>query len=347
MQILEPSFEIGDEGQRPMCASAPRAADATPERAKRALIDMMRIRRFEEAIVHHIDAGHIAGTTHLSIGQEAVAVGACSILEPGDTITSTHRGHGHFLAAGGDPKRIMAELFGRRDGYCAGKGGTQHMAGIDVGFLGSNGIIGGGIPIATGMALAMKMRGQRSLVLCFFGDGAANQGTFHESLNMAAIWKLPAIYLLENNRYAMSSRAADMAGNERLADRAVAYGIASKRVDGNDVAQLWSVMAEAACHVRAGHGPVLVEALTYRLAGHSRNDRCTYRSREEEAYWWARCPIDRLRQRLERSGDLSSDEIDSMERAVAREIDEAVSFATSSPVPSLGEILASPYAAAT
>lgn len=308
------------------------------------LRDMFRIRIFENEIYRQVDEGNVRGTTHVSVGQEAVAVGACSVLGRGDLVTSTHRGHGHFLASGGDMKRIMAELFGRRDGYCQGKGGTQHMASVEAGFVGSNGITGGGLPFATGMALAKQMRGEPHLVLCFFGDGAVNQGTFHESLNLASIWRLPVVYILENNQYAMSSPVRDMVNVERLADRAAAYGIPGMQVDGNDVADMARIAAQAAEHARHGAGPVLVEALTYRVSGHSRNDRCQYRSREEEQVWTGRCPIGRLRDQLLQDGTLDESAYQSIERVAAAEVAEAVEFAMGSDYLCPEEVLAGVFA---
>jgi pyruvate dehydrogenase E1 component alpha subunit len=242
-------------------------------------------------------------------------------------------------------KRIMAELFGHRDGYCQGKGGTQHMASVEVGFIGSNGITGGGIPIATGMALTMKMRHTNNLTVCFFGDGASNQGTFHESLNLASIWKLPVIYILENNQYAFSSPVQEMINLKRLADRATGYGIPGKQLPGNDVVAMASEMAEIADYVRQGYGPVLVEAVTYRVPGHSRNDRCHYRSREEEARWKAKCPITYLYRQLEQAGVLSQTDFSAMEAAVAAEVAEAVEYASQSTTLSWEETLAGVFAA--
>jgi pyruvate dehydrogenase E1 component alpha subunit len=291
------------------------------------LRSLVVIRRFEEEAMEQYDKGNIRGTLHVCVGQEAVAVGGCEPKQAGDKVTSGHRGHGHFIAAGGSTDLIMAELFGRRDGYCRGRGGTQHMACVDVGFLGSNGITGGGIPYATGMALAMKMRGQGNVVICFFGDGAINQGVFHESLNMASIWKLPIVYVCENNQYAMGSRITDMVAVANLSDRAAGYGMRGVSVDGNDVLAVVAVMREAVGQARVGDGPVLIEAMTYRLLGHSRNDKCQYRTREEEQQWAKRCPINRLKDYMMSNHLLTDLEWEGLKREVDQKVEEAVAFA--------------------
>ncbi len=288
---------------------------------------LVGIRRFEEEAIRQYDKGNIRGTIHVCVGQEAVAVGGCEPRRAGDKVTSGHRGHGHFIAAGGSMDLIMAELFGRRDGYCQGRGGTQHMACVDVGFLGSNGITGGGIPYATGMALAMKMRGQGNVVICFFGDGAINQGVFHESLNIASIWKLPIVYICENNQYAMGSRITDMVAIANLSDRAAGYGMRGMSVDGNDVLAVVAVMRDAVEQARTGGGPVLVEAITYRLLGHSRNDKCQYRTREEEQKWAERCPINRLRNYMISNCLLTEIEWEGLKKEVDQKVAEAVAFA--------------------
>lgn len=302
-------------------------ASKSAEWCLKALRDMVAIRKFEQAVQKQIDAGNVRGTTHVCIGQEAVAVGACDMLQKGDMVTSTHRGHGHFLAAGGDMNRVMAELFGRQDGYCHGKGGTQHMASVEVGFVGSNGITGGGIPYATGMALAMKMRKKSNVVLSFFGDGAANQGTFHESLNMASIWHLPIVYLIENNQYAMGTSVRASIKIDRLVDRAPAYGMKGIHVDGNDVIAVSDALHEAAAYARSGDGPVLVEAKTYRMAGHSRNDRCVYRTREEEQAWGQLCPLLRLKNYLSENGYCNEGDYAELEETVDQEVQQAIAFA--------------------
>ncbi len=317
--------------------------DRSPQWKLCLLKDMMRIRSFELELYKQYDLKNIRGTMHICLGQEAVAVGCCESLKKGDFVTSTHRGHGHFLAVGGSMKRIMAELFGRRTGYCHGKGGTQHMASLEDGFLGSNGITGGGIPYATGIGLALTMSGKDNVAVCFFGDGASNQGTFHESINIASIWKLPVIYVCENNQYAMSSKIQVMTNIENIADRSSAYGIPGKVVDGNDVLAVSHTMRETIQQVRAGNGPVLIEAKTYRLSGHSRNDRCHYRPPGEEPFWATRCPIKRLQEQLMTDGMLQGKELLALEEEIRDEIETAVSFAVASDYLSKEETLEGVY----
>jgi len=294
---------------------------------------MLTIRLFEERVHEVFVKGMVRGTCHLCMGQEAVAVGACAALRPDDHVTSTHRGHGHFIAKGGDPKRIMAELFGKATGYAGGRGGSQHMACFDIGFLGSNGITGGGIPIATGAGLSAKLQRTGRVVLCFFGDGAASQGTFHESLNMASLWKLPVVYLCENNLYAMSTPVSATLSVPNVAGRASAYGMPGAIVDGEDVLAVRDAVTEVVERARAGDGPSLVEAKTYRYCGHSRSDECAYRSDDEEAAWRARDPIVLFGRKLRDEGVLDEETEDVIGREVADAIDEAVAFAEGSPGP--------------
>ncbi|HOF88345.1 MAG TPA: thiamine pyrophosphate-dependent dehydrogenase E1 component subunit alpha [Armatimonadota bacterium] len=299
--------------------------------AARILRTMLLIRRLEERVDALFAAGELRGTSHLSAGQEATAVGACAALRADDYVTSNHRGHGHFLAKGGEARRIMAELFGKATGYSQGKGGTQHMADFSIGFLGMNGITGGMLPIAAGAAFSARYRGSGQVALAFFGDGASNQGTFHEALNLAAIWRLPAVFLCENNCYAMSSPACHMVSGARIADRAAGYGLPGVTVDGNDVAAVYAAVAEAAARARAGDGPTLIEALTYRILGHSRGDLRVYRTREEEAEWAARDPIARFTAAAQAADILSPDDIAASEAAVATEVAAAEAFARASP----------------
>lgn len=295
---------------------------------------MWLIRRFEERVMELFGQGLITGTAHACVGQEACAVGACAALRPEDYITSTHRGHGHLLAKGGDPKRLMAELFGKATGYCQGRGGSQHVADFSIGFLGANGITGGGLPIATGAALALQLQGSDRIVLAFFGEGATTGGMFHESLNLAAAWRLPLLFFCENNLYAMGTRYERVAPTPHVADRAKGYGIPGVIVDGNDVLAVKAVVAEAAARARSGQGPTLIEAKTYRHLGHSKGDRDRrYRSREEEQEWLQRDPILRCAARLRELGALD-EERDALLRAeVEEEVEEAVRFARESPWP--------------
>ncbi len=259
---------------------------------------MVLIRTFETVMEDEARAGRLQGTFHSSAGQEAVAVGACAGLGARDLVVSNHRGHGHFLAKGGDVFRIMAELYGREAGYSGGKGGTQHMAGVECGFMGSNGITAGGIPVATGLALGLKRRNSSHAVISFFGDGATNQGVFHESLNMAAIYKLPIIFLCENNGWGMSTPTSVVTAGIGIARRGEAYGILYKTVDGNDVVAVSDQVVAALAMVRNGGSPVLLECRTWRMKGHSRGDQNHYRDKEEEQLWTTRDPIERQRARL-------------------------------------------------
>ncbi|MBI3921835.1 MAG: thiamine pyrophosphate-dependent dehydrogenase E1 component subunit alpha [Armatimonadetes bacterium] len=301
---------------------------------------MLLIRLFEEKLDELFSTGVIKGTSHLYAGQEAVAVGVCAALRSSDYMTSTHRGHGHFLAKGGDPKRIMAELFGKATGYSKGRGGSQHMACIDIGFLGSNGITGGGIPIATGAALAVQMKqsvlkqqAEDSVVVCFFGEGGAHIGMFHESLNMAGIWKLPVIYLCENNLYAMSVPLSEASSVQDIAVRGASYNMPGVIVDGCDYFKVREVVGEAARRARAGEGPTLIEAKTYRYYGHSKSDKREYRTREEEAEWRQRDPLLLLRDRLRNTEGVEDSLLESIRMQVEAEVEEAVQFATEIPEP--------------
>jgi TPP-dependent pyruvate/acetoin dehydrogenase alpha subunit len=312
----------------------------SPAEARRVLYQLTLARVFEERVLKLVSDGSIRGTTHPYVGQEAVAVGACLALRPDDLVISTHRGHGHLLAKGGDPKRLMAELFGKATGYGGGKGGTQHMADFAIGHLGSNGITGGGIPIGTGAALSAQMRGSGQVVAVFFGDGATNQGTFHESLNLAALWRLPAVYVCENNLYAMSTPHHEACAIEHIADRAAAYGMPGVRADGMDVLAVAAAMLPAVERARAGRGPTLIECKTYRFLGHSKSDQRVYRSREEEATWRERDPIARLRAAVLEQALVSSAELDAIARDAVAVVDEAVTFAQSSPFPELQDVTA-------
>jgi len=319
----------------PVHVSAPALSAAE---ARRVLYLLMLIRVFEERVLKLVSDGSIRGTTHPYVGQEAVAVGTCLALSPEDFVVSTHRGHGHLLAKGGDPNRLMAELFGKAGGYGGGKGGTQHVADIAIGHLGSNGITGGGIPIGTGAALSAQMRGSGQVVAVFFGDGAANQGTFHESLNLAGLWRLPAVYVCENNGYAMSTPVRDACAVEHIADRAASYGMPGMQVDGMDVLAVAGTVRTAVARARAGRGPTLIECKTYRFLGHSKSDQRVYRSRDEEAAWRARDPIARLRAFMLDHSFASTAELDAIARDAVAAIDAAVEFAQRSPFPEPGAV---------
>lgn len=305
----------------------------TPTALLKAYRTMLLIRRFEEAVADAFAHGLVVGTAHFCIGQEASAVGTVSALNPDDFVTSNHRGHGHFLAKGADPRRLMAELFGKATGYAGGRGGSQHVADFSIGFLGSHGITAGMIPIATGAALSQKLLGTGRVVVAFFGDGATGQGAFHEAINIGAIWKLPIIYLCENNLYAMSTPVSESFRITSVAERAGAYGIPAVTVDGNDVEAVHEAVAEAAARARSGGGPTLVEALTYRQCGHSKSDECLYRPDDEEALWLERDPIVLLAAKLIERDIATTDQLEYIEHQVREIVAEAVRFAQDSPEP--------------
>jgi len=305
---------------------------------------MLRIRAFEERVHKEFGAGHISGFVHLYAGEEATATGACTNLRPDDYITSTHRGHGHLIAKGGRTDLMMAELYGKKSGYNKGKGGSMHIADVDIGILGANGIVGAGIPIAGGAALSAKMRGTDQVTICFLGDGATNTTRFHEGVNLAACWNLPVVYIIENNMYAESTRICDTCRLVNVADRAAAYGIPGKTVDGNDVLAVYEAVGEAIARARKGDGPTLVECMTYRYYGHFEGDMQTYKSQEEIAEWMKKDPIPRFRKKLVEMGILTEKGADRIEQEILKELDEAVKFANKSPLPEPEEALEDVYA---
>lgn len=310
---------------------------------EKKLVELFRqmwvIRFFDEKVDEFFAKGMIHGTTHLCVGQEASAAGAIAVLEDRDKITSTHRGHGHCIAKGAEANRMMAELFGRVTGYCRGKGGSMHIADVEKGNLGANGIVGGGIPIAVGSALTSQMKQLGYVTLCFFGDGASNEGSFHEAMNMAAIWNLPVVFICENNQYGMSGSVKEMVKVANIADRAAAYGIPGAVVNGNDIFAMMNVTHEAVERARRGEGPTLIEAKTYRWKGHSKSDAKKYRTREEEMDWRNnRDPIERMKRVLISEGIFSEQDAARIEAEARAEIEDAVKFAEESPMPPI-EIL--------
>lgn len=330
----------------PVTASGPAPAANLPDVYRRlgaaeirdALRKMHLIRRFEETAEESYIRGLVHGTMHLSIGQEASAVGVCSALKSEDYMTSTHRGHGHCIGKGAEAKRMLAEFFGREDGYCRGRGGSMHIADPATGNLGANGIVGGGLPIAVGAALAAKRLGTDRVVVCFFGDGANNEGAFHESLNMASVWKLPVVFVCENNKYGMSTSVARSTSVKNIADRAVAYSMPGVTVDGNRFADVAEAAHHAVEHARRGDGPTLVETLTYRIRGHSKSDRNRYRTKEEIESWQKRDPILLFETELQEFGLVGAEEISSIRADVEAEIAAAVEFAKASPLPSPADL---------
>ena len=294
--------------------------------------DMVRIRTFESKIVDECFPRHECyGNFHTCIGQEGAVVGSCYALTDKDYITTTHRGHGHCIAKGMDTKKMMAELFGKETGYCQGRGGSLHVADVSKGILGANGIVGGGIPIATGAALGSWIKGTDEVTVCFFGEGASNEGTFHESVNMAAIWKLPVVYVCENNQWAVNTPATAVLNTPGVAERAAGYNIPGIRVDGNDVELVYNTVKEAIERARRGEGPSLVELYTFRMRAHNSADR-EIRPQELRDEWETKSPIRRARAKLLDMG-VAEEELKSIEDAAAAEIEEAYKFAASSKYP--------------
>ena len=315
-----------------------------PGRLRDMLRTMLAIRQFDQRALELYREGVMRGTTHPYIGMEGVAVGTCAALRPGDRITSTHRGHGHCLAKGGDPRLMMAELLGKATGYCKGKGGSMHIADVDAGILGANGIVGGGIGLATGAALAAQLAGRDEVTVCFFGDGALNQGVLHESANLAAIWNLPVVYVCENNQYAMSARADKFTSVPDPTVRASAYGFPGFSCDGMDVLAVYRTAADAVARARAGTGPSLVVCVTYRFFGHHVGDPLNYRDPAEVDVWRARDPIERFRRELIEHGVMTGEQADALQADVVREIEAAIAFARSSPEPEVDTLMEDIYA---
>jgi pyruvate dehydrogenase E1 component alpha subunit len=314
------------------------------ERLVSMLHTMLLIRAFEEKADELFALGRVHGTMHLSLGQEAVATGVCAALRPDDYILSTHRGHGHCLAKGSDAGLMMAEFLGRETGYCRGRGGSMHIADVSGGNLGANGIVAGGLPIATGVGLSIQVRKTGQVCVAFFGDGAANEGAFHESINLASIWALPLVFVCENNQYAMSMPVRKSMRIERISERAAAYGIPGMTVDGTDVLAVYEATEAAVALARSGGGPTLLECATYRYKGHSKSDRQRYRTRDEVEAWRRRDPIAQLRARLIADGVVTGGDAAAMEAEARSAIDDALRFAEESPEPDPASLLDGVYA---
>ena len=313
------------------------------EQMKDMYVKMRRIRDFESTAAKLFAEGKIPGFVHLYLGEEAIAPAVCECLRDDDFITSTHRGHGHIIAKGGDLNLMMAELFGRETGYCKGKGGSMHIADRDKGILGANGIVGAGHCIACGAGLSAKVRGTDQVCVCFFGDGSTNQGTFHESLNMASIWKLPIIFVCENNHYGISMSQDRHQAIKDVADRGAAYNIPGIAVDGNDPLAVYEAAAEAVARARAGKGPTLLECKTYRQRGHFEGDPATYKPKEEQASWMEKDPLPRFAAFLVDNGVCSADEVAAIDAQVAKEVEDAIAFADAQPIPSLESAVVDVY----
>jgi pyruvate dehydrogenase E1 component alpha subunit len=325
--------------------TARRAADA--DWSLRALTAMWTIRRFEEAVDDLFARGMMHGTMHLSIGQEASATGVCLALQPDDLIASTHRGHGHCIAKGAKLLPMMAELLAKDTGYCRGRGGSMHIADVSQGNLGANGIVAGGIPIAVGAALAQKLQSTGRVVVCFFGDGATNEGAFHEAANLAAIWQLPVVLVCENNKYGMSMSTERSMHVGSVAGRASAYGMPGVRVDGNDVEAVHAAAAEAVARARSGEGPTLLETVTYRWKGHSKSDKNLYRSREEIEHWREDDPIAAFEKEVVAVGGLAQEAVDQIHvdvrDAIRTAVREAMAAPDADPAVLVGDIPAAVY----
>jgi len=304
---------------------------------------MVRIRKFEEKASELFAKGILPGFIHTYVGEEATGVGVCAALRDDDLVTSTHRGHGHVISKGGDPRYMMAELYGKETGYCKGKGGSMHIADPDKGMLGANGIVGGGLPIATGAGLSIKLRNSNQVVVCFFGDGASNQGTFHESINMASLWKLPVVYVCENNQYGEFTPQKRHQAITDISQRATAYGIPGITVDGMDVVAVYEATQEAVKRAREGNGPTLIEAKCYRFHGHFEGDPQLYRDQAEVQKWMERDPIPSFEKQLLESNVVNEEYLRKIQEEVQHEIDEAVKFAEGSPYPADKEALEDIY----
>ena len=309
---------------------------------------MLRIRHFEEAVITMVERGEIVGAAHSYIGEEAVAVGACLALRDDDWMTGNHRSHGHPIAKGGDVRKAMAELLGKSTGFCKGKGGSMHLADFSIGILGESGILGSSIPTAVGAALGSKLQGNDRVAVPFFGDGASNEGAFHESINLAAVWKLPVIFLCENNQYAVTSSFKDMVASENISDRSVAYNIPGVLVDGQDVIAMYEAVSVAVARARSGQGPSLIEGRTYRYYEHSlglnRIVRDLYREDDEVEEWKKRDPISIHKERLLEQGIATQEEIELMEQETKEQIEDAITFARESPYPEPGDLFEDMFA---
>ncbi|QRV15606.1 thiamine pyrophosphate-dependent dehydrogenase E1 component subunit alpha [Haloterrigena salifodinae] len=309
----------------------------TEEGRREALRRMLTIREFDSTAGDYFADGEIPGFVHLYIGEEAVGVGACAALEPDDYIASTHRGHGHCIAKGLDPKLMMAELFGKQDGYCNGKGGSMHIADVDSGMLGANGIVGAGPPLATGAALSIDYDDREQVAVGFLGDGAVAQGQVHEAINLAATWDLPAVFVVENNRYGEGTPVEEQHNVDDLSDTAGAYDIPGVTVDGMDVTAVAEAIEEARKHARAGDGPTIVEAETYRYRGHYEGDEQPYRDEDEIEKWKEQDPIDRFSDLLIDRGELTEEELEELRTEIEAEIEEAIEYAQDAPLPDPSE----------
>jgi pyruvate dehydrogenase E1 component alpha subunit len=309
----------------------------------RAYRQMRTIREFEETLQGLVSQGKLAGFLHLYAGEEAVAVGVCAHLDSGDFVNSTHRGHGHCIAKGVDVRGMLAELFGRRTGTCKGKGGSMHIADLDSGMVGANGIVGAGIPLTTGAALTLQYKKTRGVSVGFFGDGASNQGSFHESLNLAKVWNLPAVYVIENNLYGEASPMEFVTATTDLARRGAAYAIPTAVVDGMDFFAVYEAAGSAIARARQGGGPTLLECRTYRFYGHYVGDPMTYRTKEETENWRRRDPLERFESRVVEAGAFAAEDLRAVDDEVRHELAAAVAAAEQDPLPDPGDVATDVY----
>jgi pyruvate dehydrogenase E1 component alpha subunit len=318
--------------------------DLSAEKAKYLLLKMCQIRAFEEQAEKSYMAGKIHGTMHLSIGQEASAVGSVGAIEADDYILSTHRGHGHCIAKGAELDLMMAEFYGKANGYCRGRGGSMHIADVASGNLGANGVVGGGLPMAVGVGLGLKMQAKDRILLSFFGDGAASSGAFHESMELSALFNVPVVFVCENNQYAMSFPAEKWTTSQKLASMAEFYGFPGTAVDGNDLPQVLEAVSVAVEHARNGNGPYLVVCDTYRWRGHSKSDRNRYRTQEEIDLWREKDPIERFKKYILEHDLLKESDLEEIQQQAYQDIEEARQFAEDSPEPEVSSLEEGVYA---
>ena len=328
-----------------MLAAAPERFGLDDAQLRAMYRQMLTIRAFEERVKYESSAGNVLGPTHLYIGEEAIAVGVCAALRPDDYITSTHRGHGHAIAKGTAPNRMMAELFGRETGVCRGRGGSMHIADFSVGMLGANAIVAGGIPLATGVGLAIQLKRTDQVIAAFFGESASNRGPFHEGLNMSAIWHLPVLFVCENNQFGQYTYASQVMLIENVAERAAAYGMRGLTVDGNDVLAVYQAARESVESLRRSEGPILLECKTYRMEGHNVGDELYYRKPGEMEAWRAKDPITRFRGCLLAWEVLTEAQAAALSDEVQAEIEAAVAFASASPLPSTDTVYENVFSA--
>jgi 2-oxoisovalerate dehydrogenase E1 component len=337
--------QVHTESQKDKSPGSGRNLSLPAEQLIQVYRTMLRIRRFEERATSLFAEGFIKGTAHSSIGQEAIAAAVCAQLNPDDFIATYHRGHGHCIAKGASTSRMMAELLGKSTGYCGGLGGSMHVADMDLNIIGANGVVAAGLPLATGAALAIKIKGLSQVSVAFFGDGGANEGVFHESLNLAAIWKLPVLFICENNRYAYSTLFSSTTSIDMISDRSISYGIPGITVDGNDAVDVYAAVSDAVERARGGQGPTLIEALTYRWGNHSmRGGVADLRPQEEVKQWIALDPIVRIESKLTSEGVATAVELERISSEINREIEDATTFAKDSPNPNENFMMSSVYA---